>query len=36
MSENDRQMVNFWKNTVKLQYSKLNITEKKLINKGNR
>lgn len=29
MSENDRHLVNFWKNTVKLQYSKLNITEKK-------
>lgn len=29
MYENDRHLVNFWKNTVKLQYSKLNITEKK-------
>lgn len=29
MSENDRHLVNFWKNTVKLQYSKLNITQKK-------
>lgn len=38
MSENDRHLVNFWKNTVKLQYSKLNITEKKTYyrNKGNR
>lgn len=35
MSENDRHLVNFGENTVKLQYSKLSITEKKLFNKDN-